>query len=82
MCAGELLAVCVPWVAHNIEQCPEVLRTDVSVPSGQSMTWHSTAVAMLPLKELEACLGGSLSAGFLSLTFTGKLVTQLQALLS
>ena len=68
------MAVCVPWVAQNMEQCPEVLKTDVSVPSGQSMAWHSTAVAVLPLKDLEARLGGSLSTGFLSVTFTGKLV--------
>ena len=64
-----------------MEQCPEALKTDVSMPSGQSMAWHSTAVAMLPLKELEACLGGSLSAGFLSVTFTGKLVFQIWAIL-
>ena len=46
---------------------------DVGVPSGQSMAWHSTTVAVLPLKDLEASLGGSLSTGFLSVTFTGKL---------
>ena len=53
-----------------------MLRTDVSVPSGQSMAWHSTAVAVLPLKDLEARLGGSLSTGFLSVTFTGKRLTR------
>ena len=64
-------------MAQGLEKCPEVLRTDVSVPSGQSMAWHSTAVAVLPLKDLEARLEGSLSAGFLSVTFTGKLVIRI-----
>ena len=68
-------------MAQEVGQCPEVLRTDVSMPSGHSMAWHSTAVAMLPLKDLEARLEGSLSAGFLSVTFTGKLVFQLPAIL-
>ena len=64
-----------------MEQCPEALRTDVSMPSGQIMAWHSTAMAVLPLKELEACLGEGLSTGFLSVTFTGKLVIQLKTIL-
>ena len=63
-----------------MEHCLEVPKSDEAVSSGQSMAWHHPAVAVLLLKDLEACLGGSLSIGFLSLTLTGKFQLQLQAI--